>query len=531
MQRILTRILRNTPPRKTRGIISAIFVFVLLFLASCGSASSTAPSSSSKFGGNLTVGLDADAVTLDPVLSTALVDRQVMLNLYDTLVGLNAQNNVVPDLATSWVYSTPTQLDFTLRTDVTFQDGTPFNADAVVFNINRILSTPTSPRFSEISAVKSVAAIDASHVRFNLTKPFSPLLATLTDRSGMMLSPAVVQKLGKNLANGPVNAGSGPFEFKEWVKSDHLTIVRNPHYWLKNAQGSALPYLQSVRYRPITDETVEYTNLQTGNIDVADTVDPVFVSQAKADPNLIYKQSPGLSFFGIELNTTAAPLNNVHVRRAVAWGINRDEIVNSVFKGVGVVAQGPLAPGGWAYSSSFAPFHYDVNQAKAELQQAGKTSVSFTLLVQSGSPLTTQEAQFLQSELQPAGITVNIKEETFATLLSDTQTHNFQAALLGWSGRTDPDGNLYSWFHTNGGNNNTLYSNPQVDSLLDSARSSADQATRAQDYIQAQTQIVSDAPYVFIDHGVAIQATSKKVVNYQVASTTIMQFVNVSLNP
>ncbi len=529
MRYIPWRSAKSLAPRFQWSVLS-VFLFLLVFLfTACGS---TGPSSTtnSKFGGKLNVGLASDAVTLDPLQSTALVDRQVMLNLYDTLVKVDAQNNIQPELATSWQFNTPTQLTFTLRTDVKFTDGTPFDANAVVFNINRILSTPTSPRFSELATVKDVVAIDSSHVRFDLKKPFAPLLATLTDRSGMMLSPAAVQKLGKNLANGPKDAGSGPFMFSEWVKGDHLTIVRNPHYWQKDAQGNVLPYLQSVTYRGITNGTVEFTNLQTGNIDVADGVDPNFVAQAKSNPNLIYRQIPGLSFFGIELNTSVAPLNNVHVRRAVEFGVNRDEILNTVFKGVGVVAQGPLAPGSWAFSSSFAPYSYNITQAKAELQMAGMPQgVSFTLLTTSGSPLATQEAQFIQSELQPAGIKVNIQQETFASLLSDTQAHKFQAAVLGWSGRPDPDGNTYSWFHTGGGNNNTLYSNPQVDKLLEDARASTDQATRAQYYLQAQTMIAQDAPYVFLYHGVSVQASSTKVQNFQLLPTTIMEFMSVYL--
>lgn len=516
---------------RVRWSIFPVFAILLAFLfAACGSGGS-ANTTNSKFGGKLNVGLNADAVTLDPILSTALVDRQVMLNLYDTLVRVDAQNMIQPDLATSWNYTTPTQLVFTLRTDVKFTDGTSLDANAVVFNINRILNTPTSPRFSEISTIKSVVANDASHVQFNLKKPFAPLLATLTDRSGMILSPTAVQKLGKGLANGPVNAGSGPFMFKEWVKGDHLTIVRNPHYWQQDAQGNALPYLQSVTYHGITNGTVEFTSLQTGTIDVADTVDPNFVTQAKANSNLVYRQIPGLSFFGIELNVSVAPLNNVHVRQAIEWGVNRDEIVNTVFKGVGVVAQGPLSPGSWAFDSSFAPYHYDVNQAKTELQMGGAAQgVTFTMLISSGSPILTQEAQFIQSELQPAGIKVNIQQETFATLLSDTQAHHFQAALLGWSGRPDPDGNTFSWFHTGGGNNNMLYSNTQVDTLLEAARASNDQATRAKDYLQAQQIIAQDGSYVFIYHGVSIQASTTKVQNFQILPTTIMNFTGVYLS-
>jgi peptide/nickel transport system substrate-binding protein len=508
--------------------ISIMVITLVTFLAACG-GSTPQTQTQSKYGGNISVGLNADVVTLDPLKSSALVDRQVMLNLYDTLVSVNEQNQLVPDLATSWSYTSPTQIIFTLRTDVQFQDGTPFNADAVVFNIQRILSTSSSPRYSEMSNVASVQAIDSSHVRFMLKKPFSPLLATLSDRSGMILSPAIVQKLGAALGNGPINAGSGPFMFVEWVKGDHLTIKGNPHYWMKDDQGNALPYLQSIRYRPITNGSVEFSNLETGTINVADTVDPNNVPAAKSNPSLIYKQAPALSFFGIMLNTKATPFTNVHVRRAIEWGVNRQEILDSVLKDIGVVAQGPISPASWAYDSSFAPYTYNVNNAKAELSQAAASALSFTLLISSGSPLQTQEAQFIQSELQPAGITVNIQQETFATLLSDTDSHNFQAALLGWSGRPDPDGNMFSWFHTGGGNNSMQYSNPQVDALLEAARTSSDQAQRADDYQQADQLILQDASYVFINHGVNVQATTKNIKNFTLLPTGILSFRSVYL--
>ena len=507
------------------GVI--ISLSLVTTLAACGGGNGNPTNSGSSKGGNISVGLQADVVTLDPLKSSALVDRQVMLNMYDTLVSLNAQSQIVPDLATSWTNTSPTQLVFTLRSDVTFWDGTPFNADAVVFNINRILNTPASPRNSELSTVQSVTATDATHVQFTLKKAFSPLLATLTDRAGMILSPTAVQKAGADISNAPVGAGSGPFMFSEWVKGDHLLLKRNPHYWMKDTQGVALPYLQSIKYRPITNESVEFSNLQTGSINVADVVAPTDVPVAKSSSNLVYNQAPGLSFFGVMLNTKTAPLNNVHTRRAVAWAINRQEIVHSVLKDIGVVAQGPIAPTSWAFDSAFSPFTSDTTKAKAELAQAGVTSISFTLLIASGSPLNAQEAQFIQAELQPAGITVNIKQETFATLLNDTDSHNFQAALLGWSGRPDPDGNMFSWFHTGGGNNSMQYSNPQVDSLLEAARVSTDQAQRATDYKQAQQIIVQDASYVFINHGVNIEAVTNNVKNFTLLPTGILTFMNV----
>ncbi len=532
MRSITQHLVRGIPTRNVaRGTLPVLVILFTLLLAACGGPAQTSTTQHSKFGGALKVGLSADIITLDPLKSSSFYDRQVMLNIYDTLVRIDAQNNPQPDLATSWTYNTPTDLVFTLRTDVKFADGTTFDAAAVVSNINRILNDQTSPRFSEISTVKSVVAIDSSHVRFTLTKAFSPLLAALTDRAGMMLSPTELQKLGESaVANTPSNAGSGPFIISAWIKGDHLTVKRNPHYWQKDDQGNALPYLNSITYRPFTDGTVEFTNLKTDTINVADGVNPNDVPQVKSDPNLVYKQIPSLSFAGIELNVTAPPLDNIHVRRAVAWGVNRDEILHNIAKDIGVVAQGPIAPSSWAFSNSFTPFHYDVSQAKAELQLAGLTSATITLKTVSGSPLALEQAQFLQSELQPAGITVNIVPETFATLLSDTQTHHFQAAVLGWSGRPDPDGNIYSWFHTGGGNNNMVYSNPQVDMLLEQARATSDQSTRIKDYQQAEMQIVSDASYVFLGHGVSIQASSKKVQNFLLLPTGIMEFASVYLN-
>jgi peptide/nickel transport system substrate-binding protein len=524
---------RSAIVRHTSLVWLSVLCTLIVILAGCGSSSGLGKTTGPVTGGTLNVGLTSDVVTLDPLKSSALVDRQVMLNMYDTLVRVDAQNNVQPDLATSWTFNSPTELVFTLRSDVKFQDGTPFNADAVVFNINRILQAASSPRKSELSSVKSVEAVDATHAKFTLKAAFSPLLATLTDRAGMMLSPAVVQATGADIANNPLKAGSGPFQFKEWTKNDHLTIERNPSYWQKDSSGRALPYLSAVNYRPITDGNVMATNLSTATIQVAQGLSPQAVASAKTNSSLIYKQIAGLSFFGIMLNTKQAPLDDLHVRRAIAWAVNPDEIVTSVLLNNGVVAHGPISPSSWAYSSSIAPYTHDVNKAKQELALAanGGANVSFTMLIASGDPTGAQEATFIQSQLKEAGINIDIKPETFATLLADTDPTkpNFQASVLGWSGRPDPDGNLYSWFHTGGGNNSMQYSNSTVDSLLEDARAQSTQSQRATDYQNAEKQILDDSSYVFINHGVSVQASTTKVHNFQILPTSIMVFTQVWL--
>ncbi len=513
-------------------LIGAMSIITLL-LAACGSTSSPTSNSGGtpKMGGTLNVGLNADITTLDPLTSSSLYDRQVMLNIYDTLVSSDAQNNIKPDLATSWTYDSPTSLTFTLRTDVMFQDGTPFNAAAVVTNIERYLGDKASPRYSELSSVDHVTAVDPSHVTFVLKQPFAPLLATLTDRAGMILSPAVITALGNSgLANAPVNAGSGPFTFVEWVKGDHLTIKKNPHYWMKDAQGNAMPYLNQVIYKPITNETTMLAQLQTNTIQVSQGISPNDVATVKSNSSLVYNQIPGLGFNGFELNTKMPPLDNVHVRRAIAYGVNPQEILTSVLKNIGVISSGPIPQSSWAYpQGATPPFTYNVTQAKAELAQSGLTNVSFTMLIASGSPLTTQLAQFLQAELQTVGITLNLQPETFTKILSDTAAYNYQAALIGWSGRVDPDGNMYGWFHTGGGFNDMQYSNTQVDQYLDDARTNTDQTARAKDYQQAQTQIQQDEPYIFLYDGVSSQITSSAVKNFVLLPTGMMVFTTTYL--
>lgn len=521
------------PKRLARSCLVAISLMslVVLALAGCGGGSSTSGASGPVRGGTITGSLDSDVVTLDPVPSTALVDRMVMLNMYDTIVRVDTHNVVQPDLATKWDYTNPTTLVFTLRTDVKFQDGTPFNADAVVFNINRILNAKSSPRKSEISTVTSVTAVDPTHVQFNLSKAFAPLLAALTDRAGMILSPTAVQAAGADVANKPVGMGSGPFEFSEWVKGDHLTLKRNPTYWGKDSSGGALPYLDAVTYKPITNTSVVYQNLVANNIQIAFRgISPQDVASAKANSSLTYKTIAGLSFAGFELNVKSAPLTDVHVRRAIAWAMNAPEIIHTVLLDNAVLSNGPIPPSSWAYDASFTPYHNDVNQAKSELSQASTQSPTFNLLIVAGDPTTATLAQFIQSSLKTAGITVNLVPETFAKILSDTQAESYQAALIGWSGRPDPDGNMYSWFHTGGGNNQMQYSNATADQMLDDARVQSDQATRAKDYQQAQQAIMQDAPYIFIDHGLATQVSSNKVQNFTIAPTTIPDMSQVWLS-
>lgn len=532
MQQSLDRPFTDLFSRHRRiSACAIIFLACLLLLSACGGNSSPNTSSNApKKGGNLSVGLIAEPTVLDPLTSVTLYDTDIMANMYDTLFMYDIHNTIQPELVSSYNYISPTVLNLNLRPGVTFHDGTPFNADAVIFNLNRFLNDKASPRYTDVVNIASVRKVGDLQVQILLKKSFAPLLNVLTGSVGMMLSPTAIQKLGSKLGQAPVGAGSGPFMFVEWIKGDHLLLKANPNYWQVDAHGIRLPYLQTIRYRTITNGTVMYNNLQTAQIQVASNIDPNEVALAKSNSSLIYRQIPGPGFGSLFLNNGAPPMNNVHVRRAIAWAINRQEIVDHVFQGVGVVAKGPLSPVSWAYDKTLASYTFDPSKAKAELAQAGLTSVSFTLLISSNNPTTLQEAQFIQSELQSAGITMTIKPETFTAEVTDVQTFNYQAASLGWTGSLDPDGSTYPLFTTTGGFNYTKYSNPQVDTLLNQARTVTNQAQRISDYQQAQQMIVQDSPYIFINHPAVYQATTTNVKNYALLPSGVLNFTSVYLS-
>ncbi|MGI0133411.1 MAG: ABC transporter substrate-binding protein, partial [Candidatus Micrarchaeaceae archaeon] len=440
----------------------ALFIAFTFILSACGGGNpANATSNQPKKGGTIHVGLPAEPVTMDPLNSASLYDSDIMADMYDSLLKYDTQNKIQPDLAASYAYASPTVLNLTLRTDVTFQDGTPFNADAVVFNIERFLTDPASPRYSDLTSVAAVKKVSDFQVQILLKQPFAPLLDILTGDVGEMLSPTAVKKLGKNLQNTPIDAGSGAFIFVEWIKGDHLTLKANPHYWKKDAQGNQLPYLQSIRFQTITDGSVMYANLQTAQIQVAGTISPNEISVAKKNPSLTYKQIIGPGWGGLFINNTAAPMNNVHVRRAIAWAVNRQDILDHVFFDVGTIATGPLSSASFAYNKNLVSYTYDPSKAKAELAQSGLSHVSFALDV-TNSPANIQEAQFIQSELQAVGITMTIKLETFPALVMNLQTFSYQASALGWTGGEDPYDTMDPLFTTVGGFNYIKYSNPQV---------------------------------------------------------------------
>lgn len=507
------------PGRWLAGAVAAV-----LLSAACGGGGGggSAGSGTVKTGGTLKVAQESEIVTLDPMLSGLVVEREIYYQTYESLVGIDPKLNYIPELATEFKYPDPRTLVLTLRKGVKFHDGTDFNADAVKFNLDRYMHDPKSRRKSDLASVDSVETQGPTTAVLHLKTADATLLSQLVDRAGMMLSPAAVKQTGADLAVNPVGAGSGPFAFVEWKRDDHLTLKRNPSYWGKDKEGRQLPYLESVVFRPMTNLDAILAGLKTGEVDFARLLAFKDVEAVRNDSTLTYRDTPGLGFSGFEINHGAPPFNDPAKARAVALAVDRAQILRNAVFNVGVVSYGPITPASWAYDPSEKI--YD----RADPAKARSTATGFGFTLKTGN---TQDAiqigQLIQAQLAKAGITVILAPEDFGKLTTETRDHKFEAALSGWSGRIDPDGNMFAWFHTGGSFNDGQYSNPQVDATLEQARATNDVAKRKQLYHDAQKQLVADAAYVFTYDQSVPQISNRKVRNFTLVPDGINRFAEV----
>ena len=478
-------------------------------------------------GGGLRVGINADLTTMDPHISTAAVDRQIYQSIYDPLLRLDKDLKIQPGLAQSWEQPDPKTLVFKLRSGVKYHDGEPFNAASVKANIERMLTHPKSQRKGELADVASVEAVDETTVRFILKQPSSPLLSLLTDRAGMMVSTKAAEAAGDDFARKPV--GTGPFSFVEWVKDDRLVVKKNPGYWDKDASGAQLPYLDEIQYKPITDGTQRLNALKTGTVDIIDIPPSKDMPTLKTGQELAYSEIPGLAYRYIQINTKRPVMESKEIRQAIAWSIDREAINKVVFFDVGQPAYQAIPPSSFAFDSGFkANSPRDVNKAKELVAKSGIKDPKFTLVV-TNTPEDKQIAEVYKEQLADVGISMEIELLEFATLLDRTLKQEFDASSLQWSGRPDPDGNIYNYFHSKGSGNRSQYSNPEIDRMLEQTRAVSDPAERKQLYSQVNQILTEDNPMIFIQHRPEVKVMSPKLKGFVHVPDGMMRFAAVTI--
>jgi peptide/nickel transport system substrate-binding protein len=448
----------------------------------------------------LRIGLAEDPDILDPTLARTYVGRIVFSALCDKLFDLDEKLNIVPQLATGYEWAGDHKsVLIKLRDGVTFHDGEKFDAEAVRFNIDRNKNLPGSTRRTELTSITSVEIVDPATVRLNLSAPFSPLLAQLADRAGMIVSPKAAEAAGDKFGAKPVCAG--PFHFVERVAQDRIVLERYANYWDKGAV-----HFDRVVFLPIPDPTVRLANLRSGQLDFVERLAASDVPQVKSDARFKLTKITEIGYQGITINVGKSDLaqknplgRDPRVREAFELALDRDGIVQVAMDGEADPGNQWVAPSNSFYAKSAPIPTRDVERAKALLKEAGVTNPSFTLMTATTGD-AQRIAQVVQAMAREAGFDVKIQSTEFATSLDMADKGQFEAYVLAWSGRADPDGNIFSFDACKQPLNYAGYCKPEVDDLLKRSRTTLDPEERRKLYADIAAIVLKDRPIVYLYH-------------------------------
>jgi peptide/nickel transport system substrate-binding protein len=522
----------NFVKKKSSIALFASFLAASTVFVGCTLAGQEASAASG--GKTLIVGRGGDTVSLDPANVTDGESFRVTRQIYETLLDTKPGSfDIVPGLATSWKPSANgLTWTFHLRKGVKFQDGTPFNADAVVFNFNRWADKKNPYHKGDFeyygamfggykgdkgTVIKSVRKIDDYTVQIQLTHSFAPFLSDLTMEAFAIASPAAIKKYHGDIKTHPV--GTGPFTFVNWKPNDSITLKKNPKYWHKG-----LPKLDKIVFQVIKDNTARLNALQAGQVDLIDGVNPSDVAAIKNNPNLKLYLRPSNNVGYLALNTQKKPFNDVRVRQAINMAVDKKAIVDAFYSGLGKPAVTPLPPGMWGDNKSIKDYQVNIEKAKELLKEAGypdgfETDLWAMPVARPYMPEPEKIATAIQADLAKIGIKANIVTYDWATYLDKTARGEHSMALLGWTGDNgDPDDFLYVLLDSDNANppaqNIAFYKNPKVHQLLKQAQIETNQAKRAKLYQQAEAIIWRDAPWVTLVHTTPPLASSTRVTGF-----------------
>ncbi|MBF0101166.1 MAG: ABC transporter substrate-binding protein [Desulfobacterales bacterium] len=477
-----------------------------------------------KMGGTLIFGRAADSVTLDPAKINDSDSSKVTCLVFEGLVRYKDDSTEIePALAKSWEVSEDGKSwIFHLREGVMFHDNTPFDAHAVVFSFLRQID-PThlfyrkdfSCAESTFINVKTVEALDPLTVKITLEKLYSPFLSNLAMTVSVhIISPTALKKWGDNFDKHPV--GTGPFQFVEWIPQDRIIIEKNPNYWGKK------PYLDKIVFKPITNNKSRLLALKTSAINVMDGIDPEMVNEIKKDKNLQLETRLGINVAWIEMNNEKKPFDQVKVRQAVNYAINKPKLIKFVYQDLAIPAKNPIPPMMWGYNDSIVDYEYNPEKAKQLLKEAGyENGFETTLLpipvARIYMPQPQKIAEIVKNNLAAVGIKVKLVYYDWENYLAKLSAGEHEIALDGWVGDSgDPDSFLYALLDQDNAVkpdalNSSFFRNAELHDILIKAQQVPDQHERAKLYGKAQEIIHREAPWVPLAHVKQLVAFQTKV--------------------
>ena len=483
--------------RSTIRIAAALFA--LAFIA----ANDPLAAQSAGRGGTLTMAIETDTATLDPLGISSINDRQVAIILYDTLLDIDAKGNIIPGVAEK-IEASPDAMSFklTLRSGVTFNDGTPYDAAAVVKNFQRIMDPKNRCRCaSDVATVDKVEASGPLQVTIAMKSPSAHFPASLADVAGMVVSPAAVEKYGAEFGNH--GGGAGAFKLKEWRRGDRIVLERNPNYWRNKVA------LDEVVLRPMPDQQTRYTSLIAGNIDVIMNASPRDVLEAQKQKSAQVLNPGSLGTLFIQFNMKAPDVSDVRVRQALAYATDRETYNKAINRGLYKIANTP-------FGSGLVPHEQVDNYPAFDLAKARKLVADYgkpirIKLVISSAPSSVLAGQAFQQMWKKAGIEAELVPTEAAQAIRNAFARDYQAMLFRWAGGTDPDKNVYQFFHSKGAVNLVQFSDPEMDKLLEAGRATTDKAERLKIYRQVNNILARQVPYLFLTYFENIWLVSNKV--------------------
>lgn len=480
-------------------------------------------------GGTLVAAWEQEPVGLDPHVTSARSSYQILENVLDTLVEMDDELNIVPALATSWeVADDGAVWTFELRDDVVFHNGRPMTADDVVYTFERLLDPETgSGNAYKVVGSPSIEALAPHTVQFTLSEPSGIFLGRLA----MDKSLGIIAR--ESVEDGSINTtpiGTGPFEITEYLPGTSLLLERNDAYWKTGADGAPLPYLDAVEVRIVGEGSQRRTGLVTGDLDWAFSIPLQSVAELEARDDVIVDSTAGPAYYYMGVNTLREPLDDVRVRQAISYALDRGNITEAATFGTGVPTQDPIpSVSAWAYD--YAPYDQDLEKARELLSEAGvEDGFELTVMPTTFIEETVRMAQVIQAQLAPLGIEVTIDTREWSDWLETQGAGEYDTFVCSWNGLLDPDDFFFAQHKTGEVFNFTGYSNPSVDELLDEGRTADDFDERYGIYQRINREIVDAATYIYIYNPSNIQAYRSNVEGYSARPDQAIRFAETWLD-
>jgi len=528
---------------KKYSLILSVFVGL-----SCGKSDTkketAADADKPQYGGTFIYAKSGPPLTMDPALIKETESSAVCGNIFDGLVAQRAGKTAIdPALAKSWEISKDgLTYTFHLRTDVKFHDGTIFNADAVLFSLDRQRDNMNHPfhfpeddyspwkSFGLNELLSEIKAVDDSTVVFRLTKSDATFLSILSHHICGMISPTAMKNFKRDFSKNPV--GTGPFKFSSWEANGSVVLTANEQYW------DGRPYIDTLILCAIGDARKRWQELKEGRVDMISTPDKSDMNEIDHTPGIKYAKQPGLNVSYVAFNLKKKPFDNLKVRQAIVAAIDRDKLVQEVFGAFGRSAKNPIPPMLTGYNDEIRPTPYDPAAAKKLLAEAGyangfKTKLWTMPISREYMPDPLKTAQLIQGYLKEVGIDAEIvtfQPTQWRDYLNQTYEGQHEMAVMGWvADIPDPDNFFFSLLDKTvaaktPSSNVAFYVSEDMHKAILLGKDTPDPVARSGVYKEACAIFNKDLPWFTIAHSVTIVPMKEKVMDFQLHSTSIRRF-------